>query len=106
MRSVQNQKCIFNRHLIEVLKGRTSVVIAHSLVYGAALRQIIVIKDKHLTRTRHPSTIIKKDGLYANLFKIQSGEAAKLKEWDLVRYNFLYPCTSSRKGNIYEYVFI
>lgn len=71
--------------LTEVLKGRTSVIIAHRLSTVQRSDNIIVIKDQHLLEQGTHQELLKKDGLYASLFKIQSGDAAKLKEWDLVR---------------------
>jgi ABC-type multidrug transport system fused ATPase/permease subunit len=71
--------------LTEVLKGRTSIVIAHRLSTVQRSDKIIVIKDQHLLEQGTHQELLKKDGLYASLFKIQSGDVAKLKEWDLVR---------------------
>ncbi len=71
--------------LTEVLKGRTAIVIAHRLSTVQRSDNIIVIKDQHLLEQGTHQELLKKDGLYASLFKIQSGDAAKLKEWDLVR---------------------
>jgi ATP-binding cassette, subfamily B, bacterial len=71
--------------LTEVLKGRTSIVIAHRLSTVQRSDKIIVIKDQHLLEQGTHQQLLKKDGLYASLFKIQSGDVAKLKEWDLVR---------------------
>jgi ABC-type multidrug transport system fused ATPase/permease subunit len=44
-----------------------------------------VIKNQHLLEQGTHEQLLAKDGLYASLFKIQSGDVAKLKEWDLVR---------------------
>jgi ABC-type multidrug transport system fused ATPase/permease subunit len=71
--------------LTEVLKGRTSIVIAHRLSTVQRSDKIIVLKDKHLLEQGTHQQLLKKDGLYASLFKIQSGDSEKLKEWDLVR---------------------
>lgn len=71
--------------LTEVLKGRTAIVIAHRLSTVQRSDNIIVIKDQHLLEQGTHQELLKKDGLYASLFKIQSGDVAKLKEWDLVR---------------------
>jgi len=70
--------------LTEVLKNRTSVVIAHRLSTVQRSDKIIVIKDQHLLEEGTHQQLLKKDGLYASLFKIQSGDLSKLKEWDLV----------------------
>lgn len=71
--------------LTEVLKGRTSIVIAHRLSTVQRSDKIIVIKNQHLLEQGTHEQLLAKDGLYASLFKIQSGDVAKLKEWDLVR---------------------
>lgn len=71
--------------LVEVLKNRTSVVIAHRLSTVQRSDKIIVIKDQQLLEEGNHQQLLKKDGLYASLFKIQSGDVNKLKEWDLVR---------------------
>jgi len=71
--------------LTEVLKGRTSIIIAHRLSTVQRSDKIIVIKNQHLLEQGTHEQLLAKDGLYASLFKIQSGDVAKLKEWDLVR---------------------
>jgi len=71
--------------LAEVLKGRTAIVIAHRLSTVQRSDKIIVIKNQHLLEQGTHEQLLAKDGLYASLFKIQSGDVAKLKEWDLVR---------------------
>ena len=71
--------------LTEVLRGRTSIVIAHRLSTVQRSDKIIVLKNQHLLEQGTHQQLLKKDGLYASLFKIQSGDIAKLKEWDLVR---------------------
>jgi ATP-binding cassette subfamily B protein len=70
--------------LAKLLKNRTAVVIAHRLSTIQRADQIIVIKDKQVFERGTHAQLLKRDGLYASLFKIQSGNAAKLKEWDLV----------------------
>jgi ATP-binding cassette, subfamily B, bacterial len=69
----------------EVLRGRTSIIIAHRLSTVQRSDKIIVLKDKHLFEQGTHQQLLKEDGLYASLFKIQSGDSEKLKEWDLVR---------------------
>lgn len=71
--------------LTEVLRGRTSIVIAHRLSTVQRSDKIIVIKNQHLLEQGTHQQLLKKDGLYASLFKIQSGDLEKLKEWDLVK---------------------
>ncbi len=70
--------------LAEVLKNRTAVVIAHRLSTIQRADKIIVLKDHRVLEEGNHAELLKQDGLYASLFKIQSGDKAKLKEWDLV----------------------
>lgn len=70
--------------LAEVLKNRTAVVIAHRLSTIQRADKIIVLKDHRLLEEGSHAELMERDGLYASLFKIQSGDEEKLKEWDLV----------------------
>ena len=71
--------------LVEVLRDRTSIVIAHRLSTVQRSDKIIVLKDKQVLEQGKHQELLAIDGLYASLFKIQSGDSEKLKEWDLVR---------------------
>lgn len=71
--------------LTEVLRGRTSIIIAHRLSTVQRSDKIIVLRDQHLLEQGTHQQLLEKDGLYASLFKIQSGDTEKLKEWGLVR---------------------
>lgn len=70
--------------LQQLLIGRTSVVIAHRLSTIQRADQIVVLKDGGVLESGTHSQLLKTDGLYASLFKIQRGDVAKLAEWDLV----------------------
>lgn len=70
--------------LRELLKDRTALVIAHRLSTIQRADNIIVIKDTKVLEQGTHEELLKKDGLYASLFSIQSGDSSKLKEWDLV----------------------
>lgn len=70
--------------LSKVLSDRTAVVIAHRLSTIQRADNIIVLKDQKVLEQGNHKELMKKDGLYASLFKIQSGDVEKLKEWDLV----------------------
>lgn len=76
------------RALEKVLAKRTAVVIAHRLSTIQRADQIIVLKDRKVLESGTHEALIEKDGLYAGLFKIQSGHTEaytqKLKEWELV----------------------
>lgn len=75
---------LIQQSLETLLKGRTSIVIAHRLSTISKADKIIVLKDQKILEQGNHQELLLKDGLYASLFKIQSGQAAKLKEWDLV----------------------
>jgi ABC-type multidrug transport system fused ATPase/permease subunit len=70
--------------LKKLLKGKTSIVIAHRLSTIQRADNIIVFKNQKILEQGNHNDLLKQDGLYASLFKIQSGDKEKLKEWDLV----------------------
>jgi ABC-type multidrug transport system fused ATPase/permease subunit len=73
------------RALTKLLANKTSVVIAHRLSTIQQADKIIVLKDNQVyEQGTHQELIQHEDGLYASLFKIQSGQAKMLEEWDLV----------------------
>ena len=62
------------QHSLETLmKGRTSIVIAHRLSTIAKLDRIIVLDDGKITEDGSHTTLLKKKGMYAALWKRQSG---------------------------------
>jgi ATP-binding cassette subfamily B protein len=70
--------------LKKLLESRTAIVIAHRLSTIQRADNIIVLKDQQVLEQGTHQKLMKKDGLYTSLFKIQSGDMEKLKEWDLV----------------------
>jgi len=70
--------------LAKLLENKTSIVIAHRLSTIQRADKIIVLKDRQVLEQGNHEELMKADGLYASLFKIQSGDKEKLKEWDLV----------------------
>lgn len=70
--------------LQHLLKNRTAIVIAHRLSTIQRADKIVVLKEKGLLEQGTHKELMKKDGLYASLFKIQSGDEETLKEWDLI----------------------
>lgn len=72
------------RALKQVLKNRTAIVIAHRLSTIQRADKIVVLKDHRVLEEGSHAELLKKDGLYASLYKIQSGDVEKLHEWDLV----------------------
>ncbi len=59
--------------LDELMKGRTSIVIAHRLSTIAKLDRIIVLDNGRIVEDGPHATLLKKDGIYANLWSHQSG---------------------------------
>ncbi len=72
------------RALHKLLKNRTSVVIAHRLSTIQQADKIIVLQDKEILEQGTHQELLQKGGLYTDLFKIQSGQAKLLEEWDLI----------------------
>jgi ABC-type multidrug transport system fused ATPase/permease subunit len=70
--------------LKKILANRTAVIIAHRLSTIQRADNIIVLKDQKVLEQGNHQELMEKDGLYTSLFKIQSGDVEKLKEWDLV----------------------
>ncbi len=70
--------------LDKLLADKTSLVIAHRLSTIQRADKIIVLKDNQVHEQGTHQELLEKDGLYASLFKIQSGQAELLEEWDLV----------------------
>jgi ABC-type multidrug transport system fused ATPase/permease subunit len=58
--------------LNELMKGRTSIIIAHRLATIRNADQIYVLKDGQIAESgTHESLILKNEGIYANLVKMQ-----------------------------------
>jgi ATP-binding cassette subfamily B protein len=72
------------RALAKILKNRTALIIAHRLSTIQRADKIVVLKDHKVFEHGTHDELLKQDKLYASLFKIQSGHAATLKEWELV----------------------
>ena len=66
------------------MKGRTTLIIAHRLSTIQRADNIIVLKDGQVYEQGSHSKLLAADGIYAHLFKLQSGQIAELKKWDLV----------------------
>jgi ATP-binding cassette, subfamily B, bacterial len=59
--------------LDSLMKGRTSIVIAHRLSTIAKLDRIIVLEEGKIVEDGTHQTLLKKKGVYASLWKHQSG---------------------------------
>ena len=58
--------------LERLMKGKTSIVIAHRLATIQRSDVIFVIDDGVITQTGSHDDLLKTEGLYAELFKLQS----------------------------------
>ncbi len=70
--------------LKKLLSNRTAIIIAHRLSTIQRADNIIVFKEQKILEQGTHAELMKRDDLYASLFKIQSGDVEKLREWDLV----------------------
>ncbi len=60
--------------LWELMKGKTTLVVAHRLSTIKHLDRIVVLDDGHIVEDGTHDELIEKNGLYARLWKHQSGE--------------------------------
>lgn len=67
-----------------IIKGRTTIIIAHRLSTARDADNIFVMKKGELIEEGNHEKLMRLDGLYASFFKIQTGKKAKLKKWDLL----------------------
>ena len=56
-----------------LLKDKTVMVIAHRMRTGANADKIVVLDDGQVSEMGTPAELMKKDGLYAHLVKLQQG---------------------------------
>ncbi len=70
--------------LQQLMKGRTTLIIAHRLSTIQRADNIIVLKDGQVFEQGSHAKLLTAGGIYAHLFKLQSGQLAELKKWDLV----------------------
>lgn len=75
---------LIQRSLKQLLKGRTALIIAHRLSTIASADKILVIEKGKIIEQGSHQELLSQDGLYASLFKIQSGQVERLHEWGLV----------------------
>lgn len=64
---------LIQQSLTELMKDRTSIVIAHRLSTIAKLDRIIVLDNGQIVEDGSHSELLKNSGVYANLWKHQSG---------------------------------
>jgi len=59
--------------LYELMKGKTVIAIAHRLSTIAEMDQLIIMDQGHIVESGNHEQLLKEDGLYASLWKRQSG---------------------------------
>ena len=70
--------------LWKLIKGRTTIIIAHRLSTVQKADEIIVLDQKKIVEQGTHEQLLKKNGIYASLHEIQAGQVSRLKRWDLV----------------------
>jgi ATP-binding cassette subfamily B protein len=74
--AVDNEtEAAIQRSLAHVTKGRTSIVIAHRLSTVRDADRIWVLEAGHVTEAGTHDELVKNNGLYAALWRVQTGEA-------------------------------
>ena len=74
--AVDNEtEAAIQRSLAHVTKGRTSVVIAHRLSTVRDANRIWVLEDGHVIESGTHDELVKNNGLYAALWRVQTGES-------------------------------
>ena len=68
-----------NKALSELLTGRTVIVVAHQLRTITAADEILVLDNGFVRETGTHETLLKQDGLYANLWR----SLARAEEWTI-----------------------
>jgi len=70
--------------LWKLIKGRTTIIIAHRLSTVQKADEIIVLDKKKIAEQGSHQELLAKKGIYYSLHQIQAGQIVKLKQWDLV----------------------
>ena len=66
-------EAVIQAELSELMAGKTVLAIAHRLSTIAALDRIVVIDAGRIIESGTPDTLLESDGLYARLWKRQTG---------------------------------
>jgi ATP-binding cassette subfamily B protein len=73
--SVDNEtEAAIQRSLEKIVVGRTTIVIAHRLSTIRNADRIYVIENGRMIESGDHDTLVQQDGLYANLWRVQTGE--------------------------------
>lgn len=77
----ETEKAI-QKNLNRLTEGKTAIIIAHRLSTIRKADQILVLKDGQVAEKGTHQTLLLQDGVYANLWKVQTGELEWSSEED------------------------
>jgi len=70
--------------LWKLISNRTTLIIAHRLSTIKKADKIIVIGKQKIIEEGTHSQLIKKSGVYASFYQLQTGQLSKLKDWEIL----------------------
>lgn len=65
-------KCRIQSALSRLIKDKTVMVIAHRMRTVAGADKIVVLSDGKVVETGTPNELMKKDGIFAHMLKLQT----------------------------------
>jgi len=78
---VDNQtELLIQESLHDLIAARTTFVIAHQLSTIREANRLLVLRDGRIAESGEHKELIERDGLYASLWKVHTGETTKLPE--------------------------
>lgn len=79
-------KCRIQSALSRLIKDKTVMVIAHRMRTVAGADKIVVLSDGKVAETGTPDELMKKDGIFAHMSKLQ----AQGQTWSLEGKNLIF----------------